>query len=94
MPREVNQLPDAPGSDFLSLDIGLPFDQLRPLLRGVLGDEGAPAEVVVEAVNRRGRPVLVRVICTPLSVQETGGGKGGAIIVMEADAVEANGEPV
>ncbi|HEY0536487.1 MAG TPA: CheR family methyltransferase [Actinoplanes sp.] len=71
------------GQHFLNLDIGLPLELLRPLLRGALNADAGEAEV--EAVNRRGRPVRVHVICTPLSGRDQGAGSEGAIIVMEAD---------
>ena len=75
------------GEHFLNLDIGLPFEQLRPLLRGVLGGPGDTAEIAVEAINRRGRAVTVRVAATPLAARDSGKESDGAIIVMEADAV-------
>jgi two-component system CheB/CheR fusion protein len=75
------------GQHFLNLDIGLPFEQLRPLLRGVLGEQGGAAEVNVKAVNRRGRTITVRVAATPLAARNSAGGNDGAIIVMEADAL-------
>jgi hypothetical protein len=64
----------------------LPFERLRPLLRGALGSDGASGEVSVDAVNRRGRQVMVRVACTPLHNYADGLDGDGAIIVMEADA--------
>jgi two-component system, chemotaxis family, CheB/CheR fusion protein len=70
------------GQHFLNLDIGLPLEKLRPLLRGALG--GETGEAAVEAVNRRGRAVTVRVVSTPLSGRGTGADWEGAIIVMEA----------
>jgi two-component system CheB/CheR fusion protein len=77
------------GQHFLNLDIGLPFGQLRPLLRGSLGEAGAAGEAQIEAVNRRGRRILVRVACTPLDGRSglggSGGPGGGAIVVMESD---------
>ena len=73
------------GQHFLNLDIGLPFERLRPLLRGALGSDGASGEVAVDAVNRRGRPVMVRVACTPLHTHSDGADGAGAIIVMEAE---------
>jgi two-component system CheB/CheR fusion protein len=75
------------GEHFLNLDIGLPFERLRPLLRGVLGAQGAPAELAVEAINRRGRPITVRVAATPLATANSGPDTTGAIIVMEADVL-------
>jgi two-component system CheB/CheR fusion protein len=71
------------GQHFLNLDIGLPLEQLRPLLRGALA--GETGEAAVDAVNRRGRAVSVRVVSTPLSGRSNGAGGDGAIIVMEAD---------
>jgi two-component system CheB/CheR fusion protein len=75
------------GQHFLNLDIGLPFEQLRPLLREVLSERGGAAELAVEAVNRRGRAIVVRVAATPLGAREPGKENDGAIIVMEADAM-------
>jgi two-component system CheB/CheR fusion protein len=69
------------GQHFLNLDIGLPFEQLRPLLRGSLGENPAGGEINVAAVNRRGRRIMVRVACSPLD----GADAGGAIVVMESD---------
>jgi len=74
------------GAHFLNLDIGLPFEQLGPLLHGAMGDGAQPSEVAIEAVNRRGRPVLVRVACTPLGRQDGGPPGDGAIVVMETDS--------
>jgi two-component system CheB/CheR fusion protein len=79
--------PEVVGEHFLNLDIGLPFEQLRPLLRGVLGGPGDTVEIAVEAINRRGRSVTVRVAATPLASRDSGKESDGAIIVMEADAV-------
>lgn len=73
---------EAIGHHFLNLDIGLPIDALRPLLRGALGPDGVSSDLRVEAVNRRGRTISVRVACTPL--RRPGGGEvEGAIVVME-----------
>jgi two-component system CheB/CheR fusion protein len=72
------------GQHFLNLDIGLPIDQVRPLVRGALGADGRSGEIRLDAVNRRGRNVTVRVACTPLRSRDGGpGGGDGAIIVME-----------
>ena len=45
--------------------IGLPFDRLRPLVCAALKPDGVSGEVIVDAVNRRGRGVVVRVACAP-----------------------------
>jgi two-component system CheB/CheR fusion protein len=71
----------------LNLDIGLPVDQVRPLVRQALGGDSEGDEVHLEAVNRRGRPVTVRVACSPLA--GPAGEPSGAIIVMEASPQNA-----
>ena len=75
------------GQHFLNLDIGLPFEELRPLLRSAVGSGHTSGEVAVGAVNRRGRSVMVRVACTPLD--KSAAGAEGAIIVMETDDAAA-----
>ncbi len=86
---------EAVGRHLLNLDIGLPVDQVRPLIRQALTGETDIAEVLLEAVNRRGRTITVRVNCSPL----LGGANGpdGAIIVMETGsaigAVSTRGSP-
>jgi two-component system CheB/CheR fusion protein len=72
------------GQHFFNLDMGLPLERLRPLLRGSLGEGAAPGEVELEAVNRRGRSILVRVACMPLRGGDTPGTGNGAIVVMES----------
>jgi two-component system, chemotaxis family, CheB/CheR fusion protein len=73
------------GQHFLNLDIGLPTQQLRPLIRRTLAGQGGPREVVLSAVNRRGRPILVRVVGSPM-VDGTDGKASGAILLMEQDS--------
>jgi two-component system CheB/CheR fusion protein len=76
---------EALNQNFLALDIGLPFDRIRPTVRGALGPEGMAGEVHVDAVNRRGRAVKVRVACTPLRNLDGSLIGEGAIIVMEPE---------
>jgi two-component system, chemotaxis family, CheB/CheR fusion protein len=57
---------EAVGQHFLNLDIGLPTEQLRPLIRRTLVGEDGPQEATVAAVNRRGRTIDVRVLSTAL----------------------------
>jgi two-component system CheB/CheR fusion protein len=71
------------GEHFLNLDVGLPTERLRPLLRAVLSGESARENARVEAVNRRGRPVLVQVTGTPLLDRKNG--TTGVVVVMAAD---------
>jgi len=71
------------GQHFLNLDIGLPTGQLRSLIRRTLAGETGPHEVVLPAVNRRGRTILVRVAGSPLSGADNA--SAGAILLMEDD---------
>jgi two-component system CheB/CheR fusion protein len=73
---------EAVGEHLLNLDIGLPVDRLRPLIRQSLTGDREAEVVQLDAVNRRGRPITVRVACSPLG--ESGLEPSGAIIVMEA----------
>lgn len=70
------------GRTLTSLDIGLPVEQVRPLIGNAFVDPSNPSEVSVEAVNRRGRPIQVRVTCTGFqaSAEE---GVNGAVLLME-----------
>ena len=65
------------GRPFLDLDIGLPAEPLRQPLRETLAS-GEEQELVLEGVNRRGKPVRCRVLGTPLHH-----GTGGMILLME-----------
>ncbi len=68
------------GQHLLNLDIGLPVDPLRPLLRRVLSGEEPAAETTLPAVNRRGRRIDVRVLVGPLPDGDT---IVGAVVTME-----------
>lgn len=65
---------------FLNLDIGLPVDQLRQPIRGVLTGATDGEEILIPAVNRRGRPIDCSVRISPL---RDGKDIIGAILVME-----------
>lgn len=74
---------EAEDEHLMSLDIGLPVDQLRAQLRATLSGQSEREETVLEATNRRGRPFQCRVTLLPLG----SGGDGnvsGAIMMMEA----------
>ena len=49
------------GEALTTLDIGLPMDQVQPLIGNAFVDAESPGEIVVDAVNRRGRATRVRV---------------------------------
>ena len=69
------------GRSLLNLDIGLPVAQLRDVVRPCLAGDESHREVVLEAVNRRGKNIRCRVACTPLlsATQK----REGAILLME-----------
>jgi two-component system CheB/CheR fusion protein len=65
----------------MSLDIGLPVEQLRIPMLAVLNGRAEFQEVVLETVNRRGKTLQCRVTCTPLIGAETT--TQGVILLME-----------
>ncbi|OLE20966.1 MAG: hypothetical protein AUI36_34595 [Cyanobacteria bacterium 13_1_40CM_2_61_4] len=77
------------GVHFLSLDIGLPLGQLRDAMRAALGDGGAGTDLVLEAVNRRGRSFECSVQVQPLRAD---GKSRGAILIMAESRVRAPAE--
>jgi two-component system CheB/CheR fusion protein len=79
---------EAVGQHFLNLDIGLPLDRVRPVVRSTLAGEEGPQEVTLPAINRRGRSIDIRVIASPL--RGNGESVVGAILTME-ESVGADG---
>ena len=70
------------GHHLLNLDSGLPTAELHPWLRAVItGQHSAIVGRLVRAVNRRGRPVDLRVTVT--SLQTDSDPPAGALILME-----------
>src|SRR5262245_24541320 len=69
------------GKSVLNLDIGLPVGELRAPIRACLQDGADYKEVVLDATNRRGKPVRCRVICTPLL--SPGKRREGVIMMMD-----------
>jgi two-component system CheB/CheR fusion protein len=72
---------EAPGQHFLNIDIGLPVEELRSLLRAVLAGDSAAETVELAATNRRGREFRCRIVLTPLV--NRAGQIRGAILLME-----------
>ncbi|GAA3834065.1 MULTISPECIES: CheR family methyltransferase [Amycolatopsis] len=72
---------EAEGEHLLNLDIGLPVAELRPVVRPALADASFTERIVLKAINRRGRPVTVRIACGALRNRR--GESAGAILVME-----------
>jgi two-component system CheB/CheR fusion protein len=72
---------EATGHHFLSLDFGLSTEALKPMLRAVLQDgAGASSEIQLDAVNRKGRAVAVRVVGSHMQLRAD---LAGAILVIE-----------
>lgn len=68
----------------LSLDIGLPVEQLAGALRSVLGGASPREQATLQAVNRRGRTIGCSTTILPLRGREAvGDGVRGAIVLME-----------
>ncbi len=84
---------EAAGQHLLNLDIGLPMAQLRPVVRNALQDPEFEADLRLDAVNRRGRPISLDVRCG--SLRSPAGVIQGCILIMDPDRpVEAEGEVV
>ena len=69
------------GQHLLSLDIGLPVEQLRRPLRNALAGNAEGNELVLDATNRRGRAIRCKVTCLPLIVASKE--IEGVIVLME-----------
>jgi two-component system CheB/CheR fusion protein len=79
------------GQHFLTLDIGLPIDQLRPLLRSALTgtENGDDRQVTLRARDRRGRPVDCTVTAKPLLSDDA----EAAGVILLLDTIEVADEP-
>ncbi len=73
------------GQHLLGVDIGLPVEQLRPLLLACLKGTEERQQITLDAVNRRGRPIRCSVSCLPLSPLNDGV-VTGIILMMEPEA--------
>jgi two-component system CheB/CheR fusion protein len=78
------------GKHLFSLDIGLPLEALRVPIRACLAGVSVREEVAVDALSRRGRPILCKVTCSQLGSLDgsrTGandaGSVAGVILLME-----------
>jgi two-component system, chemotaxis family, CheB/CheR fusion protein len=78
---------EAVDNHFLSLDIGLPSEQLAPALRAVLSGNSERETRELTAVNRRGRPIMCAATVLPLLGPVPGDGHSprGAIVMMEEE---------
>ena len=71
------------GKGLLNLDIGLPVTELRTVIRPCLAGEVDRQEVLLDAVNRRGKKIRCRVTCTPLVAGSKK--REGVILMMEEE---------
>ncbi|KAB8318001.1 PAS domain-containing protein [Tolypothrix campylonemoides VB511288] len=65
----------------ISLDIGLPIEPLIQPLQAIISRESENHEVVLNAINRRGRAIACQVTCTPLQSSDLN--IKGVILLME-----------
>jgi two-component system CheB/CheR fusion protein len=77
------------GKHFLGLDIGLPLEQLRQPLLTLRTSSDQPIEAVVQGNNRRGKPIVVRVVCAHAG----GAAHGGRGIIVVMQGVDGSGPP-
>jgi len=71
------------GHNMLNLDIGLPVEKLKSPLRSCLSEQPRFQDLVLDAIDRRGRRILCIVACTPL-VSPEGVTQGVILLVSEA----------
>ena len=69
------------GQHLLNIDSGLPVEQLKPLIREVINEGRTDGEIVLPAINRRGRHVQLRVVASPLSSQDDE--PSGALLLLD-----------
>ncbi|MTD14643.1 PAS domain-containing protein [Nakamurella sp. YIM 132087] len=77
------------GTHFLNLDSGLPVEQLKTIIREVISETRESAQIVVSAINRRGRPIELQITATPLL--SGGPHPGGALLMMETTEEQGPG---
>lgn len=73
---------EAEDQHLMSLDIGLPVEQLKGAVRACLAGEEGRQELVLDATTRRGKPFKCRVIVLPLG-SASDGSVSGVVIMME-----------
>lgn len=82
------QTEEVVGKNLFSLNIGLPTEQLKQPVRHCLSGESQLEKLDLAAQNRRGKPIELRVMCTPLG--ERTKQPQGVILLMEETQVKAN----
>lgn len=72
-PSEVYDRP------LMSLDMGLPLDLVKLLVQDTIAQPNETHELLVDAINRRGRRIRCRIVGTTVHME----GKTGAVLLME-----------
>jgi two-component system CheB/CheR fusion protein len=67
---------------FTDLDIGLPVEEVKPLITDTFKGNGESAQLTLPATNRRGKTIDVRITATPLIEPEQKQTQG-VILLME-----------
>jgi two-component system CheB/CheR fusion protein len=71
---------------FFTLDIGLPLDAIKPFIKSCLEEGAVHNDVMVSAVDRRGKTGEITVTCGPL--RDANGKTEGVILFMERMTAE------
>jgi two-component system, chemotaxis family, CheB/CheR fusion protein len=74
------------GKSIFSLDIGLPVEQLRSLIRDSLSGKKQFQEMILDATNRRGRQIKCYLAITPLLGIEM---QGAVLMMVDVDRVNS-----
>jgi two-component system CheB/CheR fusion protein len=69
------------GKHLMNLDIGLPVEQLRHMIRASLSGDDRPSQIRLSATNRRGKTIEVNVSCGPL--KGANDERQGVILIMQ-----------
>lgn len=75
------------GQSLLGLDIGLPVEKLIPSIRTILDERTDAEEVILTAINRRGKSFQCRITFTPFTIN--GKEREGIVLMMEEKVEES-----
>jgi len=73
------------GCSLMDLDIGLPVQELKPILAQALIGKKETAKMTLDAFNRRGKKIQAHV--TPTLRMDSNGGVVGLVLVMEEENI-------
>lgn len=79
------------GTHFLNLDSGIPTERLKPLLRDVVFGGSTNGELRLDAINRRGRSIALRITVTPL-ISGADVPTGGLILMERSEPRAVDGD--